>query len=218
MRLPLITLLSCVGAIAATKVEPQLEKSVPFDRLVNGIGDELPKILHNISAHASSLRNGTKCSLEGFYHGYNGLVKKVIFDDGVTWAAKISAYNTILGVDALRAVEKYCPFLPVPRIHGEVESAANSRVKFYLMDWLDGVSLYEDSEFGASTIKEISPHNDTIISYKVELPQQVIPQLAEFVYNLTTCPIPRAHSTFTLFWLNDSGKNDESHGWRNCRC
>jgi hypothetical protein len=184
--------------------------------VVNGIGDgdELQNLLHNISDYASSLRNGTNCNLDGFYHGYNGLVKKVTFDDGVTWAVKISEYNTrsntIQGVNALRAVEEYCPFLPVPRIHGEVESAANSTVMFYLMDWLDGVPLYEDSQCGA--VKEISPHNDSI-SYNVEIPQQVVPQLAEFVYNLTTCPIPRAHSTFTRLWLNDSDKTDESHGW-----
>src|ERR1700736_6478024 len=106
-----IQLLLCIPSLSTPDVFVQPE--MPFNRLVNETGGDVQfqALLNTISNRASSLRNGIKNNLNGCYQGYWGLVKKVTFDDGVKWAAKVSENKYLSrflhGIDALHEIERY---------------------------------------------------------------------------------------------------------------
>ena len=121
--------------------------------------------------------------MDGDHRGFIALVKRVTFEDGVKWAAKISEYARRgyiqQGLAPVQAIERYCPNIPVPRTHGTAQTCANSTFIYHFMDCQ--VIEYEDS----GTLQR-----------NITIPNQIITQLAEFVYNLTTCRIPQTQSTF----------------------
>jgi len=172
-----------------------------YSRLVVAAGGEeqFLDVLRSVSDHATSLRNGIKNVLEGSFVGAHGLVTQVKFEDGVKWAAKISKqrYLQIVreGLEALDAIKRHCPDIPTPKIHGQIECLANSTLIYYFMEWVEGVPLYEDPQFDVcSQHIPCGGGNSSIVRYDITIPSLVVAQLAEFVYNLTTCPIPTAES------------------------
>lgn len=177
-----------------------------YNRLVIATGgeDQFLDALKSVSDRATSLRNGIKNNLEGSFVGTHGLVTQVKFEDGVKWAAKVSkhSYFDIVrqGIEALDAIKQHCPDIPAPRIHGQIESLANSTLIYYFMEWVDGVPLYEDLQFDLC-IQHIpcGAGNSSIVRYYATIPSPVVGQLAEFVYNLTTCPITPAESRILFF-------------------
>lgn len=172
-----------------------------YKRLVIATGgeDQFRDALKSVSDHASSLRKGIKNILEGSFVGTHGFVTQVKFEDGVKWAAKISKprYLHIVrqGIEALDAIARHCPGLSTPKIRGQIEYLANSTLIYYFMEWVDGVPLYEDPHFDVHCQHiPCDGRNSSVVRYDVTIPPLVVPQLAEFVYNLTTCPIPAAES------------------------
>jgi hypothetical protein len=112
-----------------------------------------------------------------------GVIVRVAFDDGISWAAKVtsrSQYTAITnGINAVKALQVYCPHIPVVETHGGIEVVeSNSDYIFHFMDWVEGVHPVETST------------KDEAGWLNVTLPETLIPQLAQFVYNLTTCPLP----------------------------
>jgi hypothetical protein len=76
-------------------------------------------------------------------------------------------------------VEKHCPYIPIPRYRGfgQVDS-----LYYYFNDWIEGNTLDDMLPFKMSKRRPI------------KLPIKVVTDLAEFVYNLTTCAIPKDES------------------------
>jgi hypothetical protein len=191
LGLQLLLLLPCLSA-------SNVWFGSPFERLLNTTGgyEQLEVLLKHVSDYASSLRNGIKNDVDGYYHGYFGLVKRITFDDGVKWAAKISESralpDVLQGVDAVDAIKQYCPSIPVAKTYGQIESFSNGTVILHLMDWIDGVTIWRDPLL--TLIEEYHTDEPGSVYKNLTIPQQLVPQLAEFVYNLTTCPVPRTHS------------------------
>jgi hypothetical protein len=159
--------------------------------------EQLEAVWKEVSDQASFLRNGMKHVMDGSHHGITALVKRVTFEDGVEWGAKLSVYGprgyVQLGLAIIQVVERYCPYIPVPRTHGTVQIVGNSTFIYHFMDWIDGVPLDKDSQY------EVIEYDDSgTLHRNITLPNQIIPQLAEFVYNLTTCRIPQTQSTFPV--------------------
>jgi hypothetical protein len=167
-----------------------------LQRFVNLTGDEehLPSTVKQLEQAASQLRNGMPCSMDTkWFHGCYGMVAQMIFNDGVKWAVKVSEHelNTVIiqAVNVTRAIKRNCPAIPVPRPHGDIQFLENNTHVFYFMDWLEGTLLYRDPQY--HTIWADAATNVTIgDSVTVTLPEKIVTDLAEFVYNLTMCPIP----------------------------
>ena len=168
---------------------------LPIDaaRNITGGASELHRELINIKRYASSLRNAIPCYIDGLSEGLHGFASRLRFDDNVSWAAKVAASSlqqtTELhsAINSLTLLERYCPEIPVPRVHGEMGSLVNGSLMYYLTDWVDGTTLEVAPE-------AISVHLNKTIGAKVlaniTLPTGLATQLAEFLFNLTTCPIP----------------------------
>jgi hypothetical protein len=92
--------------------------------------EQLEALWKEVSDHASILRNGMKNVMDGDHRGFTALVKRVTFEDGVKWAAKISEYGRHgyiqQGLASLQAIERYCRNIPVPSSHGTAQILANS--------------------------------------------------------------------------------------------
>ena len=141
-----------------------------------------------ISQHASALRNGIPNVIEPGGRGGWGYVAQLQFNDGVTWAAKISNTRNrramLQATSVLNVIARSCPGIPVPRVYAPVERLPNSSLIYYISDWITGDSLFNDPEY---TMRSSGPS-----SYLFTLPEKTITQLTEFLYNLTTCRIPFA--------------------------
>ena len=83
------------------------------------------------------------------------------------------------GMLALSSIAKHCPNIPAPKVKGWCER----KLDHYFTEWIEGKTL-------ADWVIEKDPH-----SAKIKIPRKMVNSLAEFVYNLTTCPIPKAEST-----------------------
>jgi hypothetical protein len=156
-------------------------------RLYDATGgkDQFVFELEKLSLHASELRNGISNNLYPVWEGSSGYVTRLKFEDGVSWAAKISENlekEAEQGVMALKAIEQYCPGIPAPRVHGELYVFGNSRFRYYFTDWIDGHSLQDTQEY------IMNPRGPG--EYEITIPDRVIPQVAQFIHNLTSCPIP----------------------------
>jgi len=164
-------------------------------RLDCGTAKRVEDAFLNISNRASALRNGTKCHLAGASsEGAMGLVKQVVFDDGSKWAVKIvqkKIYPWVHeGLRSLDVIEKYCPELPVPKRYGAMETLASGKLNYYFMEWKEGRDL--GYECTLHTLDNNTSSNSGENTFSI--PERLVPQLAEFVYNLTTCPIPEWES------------------------
>jgi len=86
--------------------------------------------------------------------------------------------GTIYAIRALKLLHQYCPNIPTPKIKGYNQH----KIIYYFTDWIEG-SILEDRVL-----------RDPINVSVVRIPEKIITSLAEFVYNLTTCPIPKNES------------------------
>lgn len=140
--------------------------------------DHFSTEVHFAIANASAWRNGMPASFVALKAGGGGVVSKICFDDGVCWADKMVELDDPRGLYAMKAistVEKHCPDIPVPKVMGWCERKLNH----YFTEWIEG-----------KTLSEWVLDNDPF-SAIVKIPENVVTSLAEFVYNLTTCPIPK---------------------------
>jgi hypothetical protein len=143
------------------------------------------RCVDQISKLASSMRDGIGTSANPGRDGQGGFgtILRVAFEDGISWASKVTLrryYEALThSVNALTTLEKFCPHLPVVRAHGGIVTVeSNHDFVFHFTDWVEGSHPsvnYTKSENGL---------------YEWSLPRNLVVQLAEFVYNLTTCPLP----------------------------
>jgi hypothetical protein len=168
---------------------------------VTGGAENYLSSIHRIEQAASNIRNGIPCyisNISTWLFGANGIVSPLTFEDGKKWAVKISADPLMAfeGVNALKAIEHYCPELPVPKIWGEIGFLVNKTYVFYFMDWLHGTPLYNDIQsYQNKSVQYHAATNQTsITSISIRLHEKTITQIAEFRYNLTMCPIPDTES------------------------
>ena len=96
-------------------------------------------------------------------------------------------------ITSLRLLERYCPEIPVPRVHGDLGLLVNGSLMYYFTDWIDGRTLEVDPD---STWTYLNETVDDKVLVNITLPMGLATQLAEFLYNLTTCPIPEKERNF----------------------
>jgi hypothetical protein len=80
----------------------------------------------------------------------------------------------------MRLIRMYCPSIPLP------ESKAwftKNQLTHHMTEWVEGRPLYKRVFRAESDC--YFPNATTF-----RIPNKVVKSLAEFVYNLTTCPIP----------------------------
>jgi hypothetical protein len=177
------------------------------ERLIKAAGsrEQFLVELSEISAYASSLRHGLQNSLDGeWLYGAQGIVVPITFEDGVKWAAKVSDYSPESinsAIMSLRAIERYCPDIPVPRVQGIRGSfISNSAIIYYITEWMEGECLWGDEQaFQCVQLNHQTSMNESVPSFNVTLSEKLVTQLAEFVYNLTTCPISHSASKFACY-------------------
>lgn len=135
--------------------------------------------VRNVVTEATSLRHGLFASVVDF-KASRGIVAKICFTDGICWAAKIARYprGTIYAIRALKLLHQYCPNIPAPNFKGYSEH----KLICYFTDWIEGSTLEDKVLEGPINVSA------------VKIPENIITSLAEFVYNLTTCPIPKNES------------------------
>jgi hypothetical protein len=162
--------------------------------------------LKHIERYASELRDGIPCEIETpkppFIQGWCGMIVKLLFADGVSWAAKVIPPRiepqASIGFNALWTLQRYCPHIPAPKVYGEVGEICDGDLTFYLMDWIDGIALSKSPNLKTTPYKE----KPDLYILNVTLPEHFIQQFARFVFNLTTCQIPH-HVCITLeLWGN----------------
>ena len=187
-----ISLRLCNALRASWKPLPEDDAGM-LQRLYNLTGGEqqLPSIIKQIEQAASELRNSTPCSMDPkWLHGSFGMVAPVTFNDGVKWAVKVGEHDldemTVQAVNVAKAIERNCPAIPIPRPHGEIQWLENNTHMYHFMDWVEGTPLYEDPQYHANCSHPRNATDSVIFT----LPEKTVIDLAEFIYNLTTCPIP----------------------------
>jgi hypothetical protein len=160
------------GILAAVGGVPQLKAEIVY------IMDE-----------ASSIRNVSTSKTVNLGVEGNSMIAKICFEDGICWAAKIyenrpGIYNR--GVDygpsAATLVQRYCPGIPLNTPRG----CGLHKLKYCFTDWVVGETLFDRLD---DSMKMKSRTRQTI-----PIPQKTVTSLAEFVYNLTICAIPKAES------------------------
>jgi hypothetical protein len=132
--------------------------------------------IKNVEAVASSFRNGIPASWVEFKTS-NALVAKICFADGVCWAAKIQDRGhddraIQRGITAMILVGQHCPNIPINRYKGW----GYGKLHYVFTEWIEGKTLTDEVTLGSESFS---------------IPDKVVSQVAEFVYNLTSCPIPR---------------------------
>ena len=138
--------------------------------------------VRNVVAAASSLRNGIPASVVEFKVSW-AIVAKICFTDDICWAAKMRTIRprnreTVYGIGAMMLVEDYCPNIPISKYKGYFQGGLLS----IFTEWLEGRNLEEVVLSSRSSLRD---------GEIFTIPDKVVTSLAEFVYNLTTCPIPR---------------------------
>jgi len=161
-----------------------------FVKVAGGEQRLLQEHLQPVLKQASALRAGRTCKLDraGSKEGRVSLVLRICFDDDQCWAAKVwenkGEFPIIAeqAVNALKAIETYCPDVPHPKLHGDLFKTQNMTFIYYFSDWIDGVGFGLHPDF-KEVVEGVSQYNKTFF-------ELVGRQLAHFYYNLTTCPIP----------------------------
>ena len=149
-----------------------------------------------IMNEASSRRNVTS-TLNAVHLevGTYAIVSKVCFNDGICWAvnmyenlpASIFGRAIDYGTSAANLVQRYCPDIPINTPRG----CGVHKLRYCFTDWVEGETLF-DRYFPKTNL--LAPLEQATIT----IPRKTVSSLAEFVYNLTTCPIPEIESK-TLF-------------------
>jgi len=149
-----------------------------------------------LMAEASSLRNGISISKDVRLEvGNYAIVSKICFEDGINWAAKMyenrpsSIYNRAVdyGTSAATVVQRYCPDIPINTPRG----CGLHKLKYCFTDWIEGETLFDKY----SVKRKLASWEQSTIT----IPSKIVTSLAEFVYNLTTCPIPETESKAFFF-------------------
>lgn len=128
--------------------------------------------------------------------GRYAIVSKVCFHDGICWAVKMyqnrpaSIFGRAIdfGASAADLLQRYCPHIPINAARG----CGVHTLRYCFTDWVQGETLF-DRYFPSTT--EWAPM--AMEKATITIPQKTVSSLAEFVYNLTTCPIP-ANKSKTL--------------------
>jgi|SRR2546423_5918057 len=154
--------------------------------------------LEKLSRHASALRNGINTTLVPLGEGSSGYVTRVQFEDGISWTAKVSENfenEAEQGVMALKPLNNTASVFLRLEYMESCTSLGNSSFRYYFMNWIDGHSLQDTQEY---VMNYRGPGE-----YEITIPNRVIPQVAQFIHNLTTCPIP-PHISMVLRcrWFN----------------
>jgi hypothetical protein len=103
----------------------------------------------------------------------------------------------------MKTIKKYCPDMPAERVHGEMGffGKFDSRVLSH------GLGGRHNSRRGSRDKHELdsapSTNQSTEFLFNVSIREKLVTQLAAFVYNLTTCPIPSIESRVVVF-ISDS--------------
>ena len=133
---------------------------------------------------ASSMYNDLPVSLMEFHEGTTAIVTKICFVDNICWAMKMYKeypgllnLNVWYGICATTLIHQYCPNVPIPKFKG----CSRSKFLYCFTEWVEGQTLHD--KILNSPIKDTGKTSITI-------PENVVVSLAEFVYNVTTCPIP----------------------------
>ena len=191
MKYFLITLSALIFLIHAMSFEGivgwnQLVRSE--HRLLQAIGgiDQFEFEVKNVVAEASRLNNGIHASVAEFNYGSNAVIAKVCFTDSICWAAKmmencpLSELVIWFATEAMTLVDRYCPEIPIAKL--KRRSTSQGRLMYYFTEWIEGKPL--STKINGSVIAEET----------FSIPKNIVISLAEFVYNLTTCPIPEEES------------------------
>jgi hypothetical protein len=149
-------------------------------------------------AYASRLRNNMPAHYEHIEAGAGGLVVKICFDDDKCWADKMftgfkNIQNAYYGNAVTDIIRQYCPNIPVPTTRAQFKN----RVHHEVTDWMEGTTLF-DMVFESENSSYYSGGS------KFRIPPKVTSSLAEFVYNVTTCPIPRDQCKVPCQWQTES--------------
>lgn len=146
--------------------------------------DQLEDEINEAVVYASILHGNIPASLVQITaSGAAGIIGKICFIDGICWADKMLANplrieEAYYGAATVAAVQRYCPNIPTIKFCGY----RRGRLQHYFSEWIPGETLQSKVE---------SNHT---LGTSVKIPEKVVTSLAEFVYNLTTCPIPREES------------------------
>ena len=140
-----------------------------------------------ILAEASSMHNDLEAIPVGWSLG-TALVAKICFTDDVCWAVKIEEFNPNrdtrrYGAWTKMLMQEYCPSIPIDRFIG----CKQHKLLYCFTEWIEGKRLWD------IILPSISN-----ISTTFSIPENIVTSLAQFIYNLTTCPIPR-HESIWLF-------------------
>jgi hypothetical protein len=154
---------------------------------IAGGEDALQEQISSILDRASYHKNGQPCTLHKTIEGRHTLVLRICFLNHECWAAKVweNTYyfpeSAAAAVNSLKAIEKYCPDqVPHPTLHGDLFNSKNSTFLYHLTDWVDDVVDSQDFGYWSD---DTWRYNQTFLA-------GVTRKLAQFFYNLTTCPIP----------------------------
>ena len=166
--------------------------------ILNAIGgrDEFESELRHIVAEASSLRDGVPASVIEFKVS-KAIIAKICFSDDICWAAKmgeISPYKyraVAYGIRAMELVEEFCPTIPVAVLKG----CNQHKLLYCFTEWIEGNSLNDElSEWIEGKNEVFGSPIYVPVGGTISIPDKIVTALAEFVYNLTTCPIPETLS------------------------
>ena len=152
--------------------------------IIHSVGgrEEFEIEVRNAVTEATSLRHGLPASVVDFKVS-RGIVAKICFTDGICWAAKMRKMvhyprGTIHAIRTLELLHQYCPNIPTPKFKGY----SQHKIIYYFTDWIEGSTLEDKVLAGPINVSA------------VRIPEKIITSLAEFVFNLTTCPIPKNES------------------------
>jgi hypothetical protein len=152
-----------------------------------------------IMNEASSRRNVTAIlkAVHLDVHDY-AIVSKLCFTDGICWAVKLyknlpnsTDYSRKIdyGISAVNLIQQYCPSIPINTPRG----CGVHKLRYCFSDWIEGEDLLEKHfPFKLLTSSES-------LRLTITIPPKIVSSLAEFVYNLTTCPIPEIESKTFFF-------------------
>lgn len=153
--------------------------------ILNCVGgeDQLQDEVNSAVAYVSMLRDNIPASLVQMKVGATGAVAKICFVDGICWADKMLANPLRIeeaqyGVAAVSAVQRYCPNIPTAKLHG----FGREKLRHHFSEWIQGQTLHDKMA------------SNYILGTPIQIPEKVVISLAEFIFNLTTCPIPREES------------------------
>ena len=91
------------------------------------------------------------------------------------------------GIWATALVQQYCPNISIAQFKG---CSRPHKLLFCFTEWIEGKNL-RDKILGESPIM-------ATVGTSITIPAKVVTSLAEFVYNLTTCPIPKNESKISI--------------------